>query len=166
MIDLERQCQHFPHIWSIHYTVWEPKFIDLISYAVQQQCDRRNLTEINISSTQTFLSDPSCEDSCLLHHRQTNQVLSLMEFFAEFSDKNICSYSKRARTCHSATSCVRDQHATTAPARHMWETGSFNQAQFMLHWLSVPLNSLNSVKVLLHLGKTPICHWLLIGLHI
>ena len=37
----------------------------------------------------------------------------------KFSDKNIRHYSKRAQTCHSATSCVRDQHATTAPARHM-----------------------------------------------
>ena len=33
-----------------------------------------------------------------------------------------------------ATSCVRDQDATTAPARHMWETGSLNWAQFMLQW--------------------------------
>ena len=33
-----------------------------------------------------------------------------------------------------ATSCVRDQDATTAPARHMWETGSLNWTQFMLHW--------------------------------
>ena len=33
-----------------------------------------------------------------------------------------------------ATSCVRDQNATTAPARHMWETGSLNWAQFMLQW--------------------------------
>ena len=41
---------------------------------------------------------------------------------------------KRTRTCHSPTSCVRDQHATTAPARHMWETGSLNWAQFMLQW--------------------------------
>ena len=62
----------------------------------------------------------------------------------------------RTRTCHPATSCVRDQHDTTAPARHMWETGSLNQAQFMLHWSSVSLNSLNSAKVLLHLGKTPL----------
>ena len=64
---------------------------------------------------------------------------------------------KRTRTCHPATSCVRDQHDTTAPARHMWDTGSLNQAQFMFHWSSVSLNSLNSAKVLLHLGKTPIC---------
>ena len=31
-------------------------------------------------------------------------------------------------------SCVRDQNATTAPARHMWDTGSLNWAQFMLQW--------------------------------
>ena len=55
--------------------------------------------------------------------------------FNEFSDKNICHYSKRTRACHPATSCVRDQDATAAAGRHMWETGSFNWAQFMLQWL-------------------------------
>ena len=44
--------------------------------------------------------------------------------FAEFSGKNICHYSKRAWTCHTEIACVRDQDATTAPKRHMWETGS------------------------------------------
>ena len=38
----------------------------------------------------------------------------------------------RTRTCHTATSCVRDQHATTAPARYMCEIGSLKWAQFML----------------------------------
>ena len=39
--------------------------------------------------------------------------------FTEFSDKNICNYSNRTRTCHPATSWVRDQDATTAPTQHM-----------------------------------------------
>ena len=52
--------------------------------------------------------------------------LNVFTAFAEFSDKYICHYSKRARTCHTATSCVRDQEATTVPARHMWETGSWD----------------------------------------
>ena len=39
--------------------------------------------------------------------------------FAEFSDKNIFHYSKRALTCHTATSCVKDQDATTVPAGHI-----------------------------------------------
>ena len=56
-----------------------------------------------------------------------------LNVFTEFSDKN-GHYSKRVRTCHSATSCVRVQDATTVPARHMWETGSLNWAQFMLQW--------------------------------
>ena len=47
----------------------------------------------------------------------------------EFS-LNICHYSKRAKTCHIATSCVRDYDATTASARHMLETGSLNWLQF------------------------------------
>ena len=45
--------------------------------------------------------------------------LNVVTEFAEFSDKNICHYSKRAQTCHPATSCVRDQDATTAPARQL-----------------------------------------------
>ena len=45
-----------------------------------------------------------------------------------------CHYIKRAWTCHPATSCVRGQDHTTVPARHMWETGSLNWAQFMLQW--------------------------------
>ena len=36
--------------------------------------------------------------------------------------------------CHRAISCARDQDATTAPARHVWETGSLNWGQFMLQW--------------------------------
>ena len=53
--------------------------------------------------------------------------LNLFTEFGEFSDK-----SKRVGTCYPATSCVRDQDATTAPPRHMWETGSLNGTQFML----------------------------------
>ena len=56
------------------------------------------------------------------------------------------------------TSCVRDQDSTTAATRHIWEAWSLKWAQFMLEWLSGSLNSLNSVKVLLLLGITPLCH--------
>ena len=59
--------------------------------------------------------------------------LNIFTQFSEFNDKKNCHYSKRTRTCHSATSCLRDQNATTAPGRHMWERGSLNWAQFMLH---------------------------------
>ena len=45
--------------------------------------------------------------------------LNVFTEFAEFSDKYICHYSKRIQTCHSATSRVRDQDATTAQARHI-----------------------------------------------
>ena len=54
-----------------------------------------------------------------------------------------------------ATSCARQQDATTVPTQHIWETESLNWTQFMLRDLSHSLNSLNSMKVLLHLGKTP-----------
>ena len=45
--------------------------------------------------------------------------LNVLNEFVEFSDKNICHYSKRTQTCHTTTSCVSDQAATTVPARHM-----------------------------------------------
>ena len=81
-----------------------------------------------------------------------------LNVLTEFSDKNICHYNKRAQTCHllckrpgcyystskthgrdrifkrawtshSATSCVRDQDATTSPVRQMWETGSLKRLE-------------------------------------
>ena len=80
-----------------------------------------------------------------------------MEFslnvFTEFSDKNICHYSKRARTCHPATSCARNQDTTT---RHIWETGSLNWAQLMLQWF---IRFPEFAEFLSHLEKTPI--WIL-----
>ena len=61
-----------------------------------------------------------------IHGNSTGNETGTMEFslngfteFAEFSDKNIFHYSKKARTCHPAISCVRDQDATRAPTRHM-----------------------------------------------
>ena len=35
-----------------------------------------------------------------------------------------------------STSRVQDRGATTAPAGHMWETGSVNLAQLMLQWFT------------------------------
>ena len=66
--------------------------------------------------------------------------------------KNICHYSKMAQTCRPATSCVRDQDAPTALARHMWETGSLNWAQFILQWF---IRFHEFSEFLFHLGKTP-----------
>ena len=37
--------------------------------------------------------------------------------FSEFSDKNICHYNKKR--LEPVTFCVRDQDASTAPARHV-----------------------------------------------
>ena len=48
--------------------------------------------------------------------------LNVLSEFAEFSDKNISHYSKKPQTSYPDTICVRDQHTTTLPARHMWET--------------------------------------------
>ena len=51
-----------------------------------------------------------------------------------------------------ATSCVRDDNATTEPARHMWETGSPNwlfhaSVTYLIHWMhriSIPFRE-NSI---------------------
>ena len=77
--------------------------------------------------------------------------LNVFTEFAEFSEKNICHYSKRVQTCHPATSCVRDQNATTVPARHMWEARSLNWAKFMLKWF---IRFAEFSEFLFHLGKT------------
>ena len=76
--------------------------------------------------------------------------------FADFSDKNICHYSKKAWTCHPATSCVRDQDATPVSAWHMWDTGSLNWAQFMLQWLIRFPEFTEFCDFLFHLGKNPL----------
>ena len=47
------------------------------------------------------------------------------------------------RGLEPATSCVRDQDDSTAPARYIWEKGSLNWAQFIFQYLSDSLNSLN-----------------------
>ena len=73
--------------------------------------------------------------------------------FTEFSDKIFVITVKGLQL---STSYVRDQDATTVPARHTWETGSLNSVQFMLCDLSDSLNllnSLNSMKILFHLEK-------------
>ena len=79
-----------------------------------------------------------------------------LNVFTEFSDKKICHHSKRTWTCHPATSCVRDQDATTVPARHMWETGSLNWVLFMLQWFIRFPEFAEFSEFLFHLGKTPL----------
>ena len=44
---------------------------------------------------------------------------------------SVPAYSKIARIFHPTISCVMDCDATTAPARHMWQTQSSNRLQFM-----------------------------------
>ena len=65
-----------------------------------------------------------------------------------------------------ATSCVRDQDATTVPARHMWETGSFNWTLFMRQWFIIFLEfnessspfRKNSIGVLVFMYVS-LVHW-------
>ena len=53
-----------------------------------------------------------------------------------------------------ATSCVGDQDATTAPARHRWQRGSLNWTQFMLQWFIRFPEFAGFTEFLIHLGKT------------
>ena len=87
------------------------------------------------------------------------------KFFTEyeFSDKKkifVCHYSKRAQIM--PPSWVRDHYATAKPARPMWETGSLNLSPIdasgnVIRFTEVQvLNLPNLIKVLLHLGKTPV----------
>ena len=61
-----------------------------------------------------------------------------VEFFLYVSLNSADSVTKifviTVKKLKTATSCVRDQDATTAPARHMWDTRSLNWTQFMLQW--------------------------------
>ena len=58
-----------------------------------------------------------------------------------------------------AITCVRDQQATTAPARHMLETGSWNRFQFMLQWFIRFPELAEFTEFLFHLGKLQWTAW-------
>ena len=51
-----------------------------------------------------------------------------------------------------ATPCARDQDPTTAPARHVWKTGSLNWPWFVLQWF---IRFLEFTEFSFHFGKTP-----------
>ena len=66
-----------------------------------------------------FTSHKSCKVVCDNYKILFEFSLNVFTEFSKFSDKNICHYSKCARTCHTAISYVRDQDANTALARCM-----------------------------------------------
>ena len=68
--------------------------------------------------------------------------------FSEFSDKNICHYSKRIRTCHLL--CKRPGCYHSVSKKHVIDR--IFESNLCFSDLS---DSLNSMKVLFHLGKTP-----------
>ena len=76
-----------------------------------------------------------------LHVRNIFEEYFAMEFFlnmkCEFIDKNI--FVITAKGLEPANSCVTDKDVTTAPARHMWETGSLNWVKVMVQWFQIPL---------------------------
>ena len=87
--------------------------------------------------------------------RQTEiDLLHLPKCFS-LNSGNISLQSKGSNLAQSATSCVRGQDATKAPARQMSETESLNSAQFMLQcFISFPEFN----EFLFYLGNTPIEH--------
>ena len=62
------------------------------------------------------------------------QIPQRMEFFLNSLNPVTKIFVITVKGFEPATSYVRDQNATTVPARHMWETGSLNWAKFMLQW--------------------------------
>ena len=54
-----------------------------------------------------------------------------------------------------ATSCVRNQDATTVPTRHRWEALYLNWPKFMLQWFITFPEFAEFIESLFHLGKTP-----------
>ena len=56
-----------------------------------------------------------------MHPTGMHSSSNIFTQFAEFRDKYIYHYSKRARTCHSTSSPVRDQDATTMLSRNTCE---------------------------------------------
>ena len=55
-----------------------------------------------------------------------------------------------------ATSCIRDQDVTTAPARLMWETRSLKWPQFMLQWFIWFPEFAEFTEFSFNLGKNPL----------
>ena len=60
--------------------------------------------------------------------------VGFLKCFADFSKLSEKKFVSTVKGLEPATSCVTDQDAPTAPARHRWEPGSLNWTQFMLQW--------------------------------
>ena len=93
--------------------------------------------------------------------------LNVFTEFSKFSDRK---HYILKRLFKHATSCVRDQDAITAPARHGWERGFLNLTQFMLQWFIRFSELAEFTEFLIHLGNTPMClydiWWLLNWLYL
>ena len=89
-------------------------------------------------------------------HQDPKEVFAIQWLIHNVQNSLKFPYGKRARTRCPFTSCVRDQDTTTAPARHMWETGSLNWAQFMLQQFIRFPGFAEFSEFLFHLGKTPV----------
>ena len=66
--------------------------------------------------THPKMTEPSSADFVMSEDKEILVFSQILSLNAEFSDKNICHSVKGLEP---AISCIRDQDATTAPARHM-----------------------------------------------
>ena len=82
--------------------------------------------------------------------------LNVFTKLSEFSDKNNNIKKKTTAALEITITCVRDRDSTTVPERHSWQR---RQSEVILQWFSDSLHSLNlvnSMKVLIRLGKIPL----------
>ena len=113
---------------SKNQVLHEQKFNDLLSSTCLSSSER-NLLDMESEVMRGLGSIPTGVTFChcfMQLRRKCHFFIYFVKNLNEFTDKNICQYSERARTCHPATSCVRDQNPTAVPARHVLETGSLN----------------------------------------
>ena len=92
-----------------------------------------------------------------------------LEFFLNVSLNSANSVTKifviTVKGLEPTTSWVRDRHATTAPARHMLDTGSLNWLQFMFHWFIRFLKFAEFTEISSHLRKTSLLRFLKLYLY-
>ena len=109
-------CRHYCYGYR-HYTIG---WINAMNY--------RKLTQLHL------VKRSHCQSRMLsLITRSSNLMELFLNVFTEFSEFSDHKYSS-LKGLDPGGSCVRDQDATTAPTRHIWEMGSLNWRLFMLQW--------------------------------
>ena len=106
------------HLLSSWQPAWQPKLFDPVTFSSWRY--------------ETLSQKIQFDFTFMMYWRLKNSFeifLNVSSTFAKFSDKKLS-----LKGLKPATSCVRDQGATTVPARHIWETGSLHWPQRMPQW--------------------------------